>query len=235
MNSRMERLWDMVARSCEDGDIIAQAGFKNSFTGLPYTYEEVTDSTLGKIGKYLRGDCTVLEIGVASGITARVIAPHVKKYIGIDISAETLKRTEQAMSMEGYNNIEFVKACANQIDTLQIDSPDIIVMNSVIQYFESTDDFVEVIEKAAEIVGNGVIFVGDVLDLEKKELYLQELEKHGKKPNRYDMWYKKELMKDAGGKIGKKVIISDKAKRNHDSDFNYRYDVIFVSEAKDAE
>lgn len=60
---------------------------------------------MNKLKPYCTKNTTVLEIGVASGITCYAMAPLVNKYIGIDISTETLKNTRRQLQKKNIANV----------------------------------------------------------------------------------------------------------------------------------
>ena len=228
-----EIMWDMIARSAVEDNIIQQAGWKSSFTGRLFSEEEMKEygeNVIYKLKPYIHKDSTVVEIGIGSGITARYVAPYVKEYIGIDISGESLKRTQKQMESEGYTNIKFLKRAAQEIDTVELQKTDIVIFNSIIQYFNDYQECQKIIKKTSDLLINGIIFVGDVLDIEKKEEYLKEIEKNNGTCNKSDLWYSREFMRNIAYDIPciKDIFISDKEIWTIQNEMTkYRYDVIY--------
>lgn len=104
-------MWDTIAKRAErdSEDVeIKQTGWINSFSGNYFSKEEMQEyssNTLNKLKPYCTKNTTVLEIGVASGITCYAMAPLVNKYIGIDISTETLKNTRRQLQKKNIENV----------------------------------------------------------------------------------------------------------------------------------
>ena len=107
--SNLETLWDMTARNAGEDDAISQSGWISSFTGKPFSEKEMqeyVDDISTKIRPFINRDSKVLEIGIGSGLVAKEIAPVVRSYTGIDISEETLRKTEHNMQRWNIQNVE---------------------------------------------------------------------------------------------------------------------------------
>lgn len=139
MNDRANALmWDSIAKRSvnnSESSSIEQTGWINSFTGDYFSEEEMREyanNTCSKLITYCKKNKTVFEIGIASGITCFEIAPLVKKYIGIDISRETLKCTQKQLSQRKLDNVTLLCGEAGNIDALNLkDKLDIVIINSV--------------------------------------------------------------------------------------------------------
>lgn len=241
MNYRAnELMWDSIAkRSASESNSIKQTGWRSSFTGEYFTEEEMEEyanNTYKKLEKYCKPDITVLEIGVASGITCFAIAPLVKKYIGIDISKETIKCTQKQLEEKNMNNVTLLCGEAGKIGELQLKEKfDVVIINSVAQYFPGYNYFINVMKQLIEHMSdNGIIFVGDVMDLAQKSLLQAQLEKCGKKNNKNDLYYPKKFMKEVPGYVKNivNVSISEKIGIIENELKLYRYDVLFTIDKK---
>jgi ubiquinone/menaquinone biosynthesis C-methylase UbiE len=76
-------------------------------------------------------------------------------------------------------NITLLHAAANELsEHVEKNSIDVIIINSVIQYFETTDYLEKVLnDLMAMLKPNGVLFIGDVRDADKWEDYVEFLKK----------------------------------------------------------
>lgn len=163
-------LWDQVAH--EGQDEIVSSGWVSSFTGLPFSLEEMEEykgNVLKKLQPYLYSDCRILEIGCGSGLTAFTIAPHVGFYLGVDISSAILKKNSARAEQGAFSNLQFAPLAAHEIDTLTERDFDIIIINSVIHCFPGHNYFKNILKKAVNLSRDkGVIFLGDLMDLDLK-------------------------------------------------------------------
>lgn len=175
---RDARIWDLVASMAEDD--IAAGGFQSSFTGKTITAAEAkqfVDNTFAKLEPYLSKEGTVaLEVGCASGLTMYRIAPYCKKYIGTDMAEVNLKRDQEKNERDGICNIELEQCNAAEIGKFAGKGVNLVILNSVVQYFENEEYLNKVLETAIGIMpSNGIVFVGDVRDKERKEEFEKEV------------------------------------------------------------
>jgi hypothetical protein len=153
-------LWSYVAQQANDE--IDLGGWKSSFTGLPFSKEEMDeygDNILQKLTPWLTPETNVLEIGCSSGITLFKIAPHVKTYFGTDLSADILVKTQKEVETKGLMNVKLEPLMAHNIDQLSGTNFDVIIINSVIQSFSGYNYLHHVIEKVIALASdNAIVF-----------------------------------------------------------------------------
>lgn len=170
-------LWDFVGEDATND--IEGGGWLSSYTGEPLTREIMTDysnNVLEKLRPYLTKETRVLEIGCASGISMFNILPHVKEYYGTDLSDSILKKTAAAAHEKGYGNVVLSCMPAHDIHLLEDNSFDIVIINSVVQCFNGLNYLREVTGKAITLLKeNGIIFFGDIMDLESKDELIHSL------------------------------------------------------------
>ncbi|CAN5484028.1 hypothetical protein BH09BAC3_BH09BAC3_34000 [soil metagenome] len=179
LNESMKKeLWEYVGSEAKDE--IEGGGWIDSYTGLPISQQEMKeygDNVVQKLRPFLSKNTRVLEIGCASGITMFALAPLVKWYVGTDLSEVILKKDQQRIAAEGINNIELINMYAHEVDQLHKQDYDIIIINSVVQNFNGYNYLREVIQKCIGLMSSqSVLFVGDVMDLEKKLELVKSLE-----------------------------------------------------------
>ncbi|NEW09285.1 amino acid adenylation domain-containing protein [Paenibacillus sp. SYP-B3998] len=175
-----ERLWELV-RSEGTGDILG-GGWVSSYTGQPFTrleMDEYADNILHKLKPRLHAGTRVLEIGCASGISMYRIAPHVGFYCGTDLSEAMIKQNQSVCEVEGWNHIQLHCLPADRIDELEEGAFDVVILNSVIQYFHGHNYLRRVLRQiTSKLRDQGVLFIGDVMDLEQKEALFASLRQH---------------------------------------------------------
>lgn len=177
-NKLMDKsLWEFIGDTAEDE--IYGGGWISSYTGEKFTeieMEEYKQNTLDKIKPYLRSNRSVLEIGCASGISMFAIAPYVETYFGTDLSKTIIDKNRSRVINEGINNIELECLQAHEIDAITNRRFDIIIINSVIQYFPSHNYLRDVLKKCITLLNDeGVIYFGDVMDLDLKDEMIESL------------------------------------------------------------
>jgi amino acid adenylation domain-containing protein len=170
------QLWNYVAESSVDE--ITEGGWFNSFTGKPFTREEMqeyAENLLEKLTPLLHQQTRVLEIGCGSGISMYTIAPHVGSYYGTDLSPVIVEKNRQRAQKQSFDNITLQCVPAHQIGQTREKNFDLIILNSVIHCFPGHNYFRKVIGKSISLLKNqGYIFIGDIMDLELKDRLSRE-------------------------------------------------------------
>ncbi|QLE40077.1 amino acid adenylation domain-containing protein [Nostoc sp. C052] len=115
----------------------------------------------------------VLEIGCGTGLLLSRIAKNCKQYWGCDYSIAAIKHVEQVCStVEGLEHVRLLHQMADNFTDIPQGEFDTVVINSVVQYFPSTEYLLQVLEGAiATISKKGRIFIGDVRSLPLLEPY----------------------------------------------------------------
>lgn len=134
----------------------------SSYTGQPYSdadMREWVDVTTARIAAL--GARSILEIGCGSGLLLLPLAGATERYVGSDISGQALDTL--ATRTRHLPQVELLQAQANEIAGSVDGGFELIVLNSVIQYFPGAAYLVEVLEQCLRLLApGGRIFVGDV-------------------------------------------------------------------------
>ncbi|MBV1882890.1 MAG: LLM class flavin-dependent oxidoreductase [Pseudomonadales bacterium] len=159
------------------------SGWLDSYTGEQHDEEhmrEWVDSTVDRILELKPK--RVLEIGCGTGLMLYRVAPHCENYVGVDFSGSALNLIEEQVEKLGMNNVSLIQSAA---DTLPLDDNrlkdngpfDLIVINSVIQYFPSASYLVGVINNLTSVLTpTGKLFIGDARSLALRDTFHQSLE-----------------------------------------------------------
>ena len=180
-------LWRHVGETAVD-DITA-GGWISSYTGKPFSPKEMDeygDNILAKLQPLLHPKMKVLEIGCASGISMYRIAPKVAFYYGTDLSPVIIDKNKQRIEKQGHQNIKLKTMAAHEIHQLKIQNNKfhLIIINSVIQCFPGHNYLGKVIKQAIDLLEEkGHLFIGDIMDQEKKQTLVRELN-HFKRNNK---------------------------------------------------
>jgi amino acid adenylation domain-containing protein len=144
-------------------------GWNSSFTGEPIPDEEMRewlDDTVA--GILARRPRRVLELGCGTGLVLFRVAPHCESYVATDFSRAALDHIRKHLGLLGpaASRVRLEHAFADDLPLLRPGSADLVVLNSVVQYFPDVHYLVRLLERAVDVVApGGAIFVGDVRSL----------------------------------------------------------------------
>lgn len=216
-------LWDYVANSSDN--LVQASGWINSYSGAVFQnaeIKEMVDNISFKVEPFLNQNAVVLEIGCGTGMIISELAPKVKKYIGTDISNETLKICKDNVANKGISNVLLQNLSALEIGLLKDTKFDLIIVNSVIQYFPSHQYLRDFLSTASELLSdNGVIFLGDIRDKNLQEDYYQSLLKNDKtksldlnkmRDTESELFLSDKFFEDFFGRIGYQSLIKSSEK-----------------------
>nr|WP_018694105.1 non-ribosomal peptide synthetase [Algicola sagamiensis] len=172
-NSRLNDWSSLFETTYAQTDYSPYLGWHSSFTGEPLPEQEMTawvEETVQSILPF--NPKHVLEIGCGAGLLLNKIAHHCKSYTGTDLSKAALERLQQQIENQSdLNNITLKHQLAHDFSGLKESRYDVIVLNSVIQYFPSIDYLQTVLCGLTELVAEkGRIFIGDIRSLAHFEM-----------------------------------------------------------------
>ncbi len=163
----------------------AEPGFNivswnSSYTRQPIPAEQMRDwveCTVAEILSLKPRD--VLEIGCGTGLLLLRVAPSCKRYVACDFSAASLKRLRSQMEQVAgsWEAVTLLERAADNFESLDDDSFDTVIINSVVQYFPNVSYLTKVLEGAVNAVRpGGSIFIGDVRSLPLLEVFAASVE-----------------------------------------------------------
>ena len=149
------------------------AGWISSYTKQPIPAEAMQEQIASTCDRLLAfKPRQVLEIGCGTGLLLSRIAPSCERYVGTDFSHSVIQVLQDQIARQNVPNIELHELPANQLDAFARGSFDLVIVNSVVQYFPSIDYLVDFLDKAMAVVGHGgIIQLGDVRNLALLEAY----------------------------------------------------------------
>ncbi|WP_212004587.1 non-ribosomal peptide synthetase [Chitinophaga sp. HK235] len=143
-------------------------GWNDSFTGSPIAADEMREWQQDILDVILsHKPVNVLEIGCGSGLIYYPLAGHIKRYIGTDFSAVSLRKIRNRIDNGGkvYPSTLLKTCAAHEITLDGNEVVDTIVLNSVVQYFPGENYLTDVIAASIPLLkGKGQIIIGDVRD-----------------------------------------------------------------------
>ncbi|KYC42732.1 non-ribosomal peptide synthetase [Scytonema hofmannii PCC 7110] len=144
------------------------SGWNSSYTGQAIPAPQMREWVESTVNRILaEKPQRVLEIGCGSGLLLFRVAKHCQEYWGADYSSATIRNLERLCGeIEGLGNVRLLHRKADNFEGIPQGAFDMVVVNSVVQYFPSVDYLLQVLEGAmAAIATTGKIFVGDVRSL----------------------------------------------------------------------
>jgi amino acid adenylation domain-containing protein/non-ribosomal peptide synthase protein (TIGR01720 family) len=115
----------------------------------------------------------IIEIGCGTGLILFQLAEYCNNYYGCDISEKSLSYIKHNLpSKLDKVNIKLESKAAHEIHNANCSMSDMVIINSVVQYFPSITYLIEVIESAMEKISiGGKIFIGDIRNYKLNELF----------------------------------------------------------------
>ncbi|MBE9159372.1 amino acid adenylation domain-containing protein [Nodosilinea sp. LEGE 06152] len=142
-------------------------GWNSSYTGDPIPLEQMKEWVSDRVQQILAlKPKRVLEIGCGTGLLLFQIAPHCQQYVGTDFSAVSLASIQHQIDTLNLSHVELLHRMATDFEGIDLGSFDVVILNSVVQYFPTETYLMQVLKKAIEAVAEGgVLFIGDVRNL----------------------------------------------------------------------
>jgi natural product biosynthesis luciferase-like monooxygenase protein len=157
------------------------SGWLSSTTGEPIAPEQMREWLDHTVARVLAlKPKRVLEIGCGTGMILYACLPHVEHYTGVDVSPSALERIRAELDSAERAKVTLVNQPAHLLEGLADQRFDLVVINSVAQYFPGADYLAQVLDRASRLlVDGGKVFLGDVRSLEEMQAFhtLVELQK----------------------------------------------------------
>jgi amino acid adenylation domain-containing protein len=142
-------------------------GWNSSYTGEPIPAEEMREWVDGTVERLLALDHRrVLEVGCGTGLLLFRVAPETERYVGTDFSSVALDLVRREAARRDLAQVELARRTADDWSGAEAGSFDLVVLNSVVQYFPGVDYLLRVLEGAVRTVRpGGAVWIGDVRSL----------------------------------------------------------------------
>ena len=100
----------------------------------------------------------VLEIGCGTGLLLFRLAPRCDRYVGTDLSATAIDQVRRtATALPGLGHVELHEGTATDLGAIAEGQFDLVLLNSVVQYFPSFD-YLGVVRAAAVRRPGGLLY-----------------------------------------------------------------------------
>lgn len=154
------------------------SGWLNSYTGEQHPEEDMLEWVTATTERILAlRPRRVLEIGCGTGMILYRVAPQCQQYIGVDFSAHALGLIAHQVAALGWDNVQLVQSAADSLVMADAEPFDLVVINSVAQYFPSADYLLGVLKNIGNLLTeDGRVFIGDVRSLPLMNSFHHSLE-----------------------------------------------------------
>jgi amino acid adenylation domain-containing protein len=154
------------------------AGWDSTYTGDPLSEQDMREQVESTVERILSvKPKRVLEIGCGTGLLLFKLVPHVDGYVGTDFSRAALDYVKGHLSTSDAERVTLLERSADNVSGLEPASFDIVVLNSVVQYFPNAEYLIRVLTSAMRMAApGGYIFVGDVRSLPLLEAFHTSVE-----------------------------------------------------------
>jgi amino acid adenylation domain-containing protein len=173
---------DIYQQGCPGSDPeLNLVGWNSSYTGEPLPEEEMRSWVDDVSQRILAANPRrVLEIGCGTGMLLFRIARRCERYEGWDFSETALAHIREILASGGsLPGVRLEKRLADDFTGKEKDSFDVVILNSVVQYFPSVEYLLRVLAQAVSVVApGGFIYVGDVRSLPLLEAYAASVQLH---------------------------------------------------------
>ncbi|MEY2932531.1 MAG: hypothetical protein RL033_3280, partial [Pseudomonadota bacterium] len=166
--SEWQKIWDETYAQEKASESEQElAGWQSSYTGQALPEAQMRDWIAQTTARLLSlRPRRVLEVGCGTGLILRQLLPHVESYLATDASSVVLERLAASLPGEATERVRLACVAAAELATLGEHGFDVIVLNSVVQYFPSFEYLRQVLEQAVALLApGGALFIGDVRSL----------------------------------------------------------------------
>ncbi len=155
-------------------------GWNSSYTGEPIPAAEMREWVDGTVARLLALEHRrVLEVGCGTGLLLFRVAPSAERYRGLDLSAVALAQVRAGLDRHPLPQVELAQGTAGDWSGAGPGEFDLVILNSVVQYFPDVDYLARALERAvAAVAPGGAVFVGDVRSLPLLEAFHASVQLH---------------------------------------------------------
>ena len=192
-----DETYHQAAQAFVDDVTFNITGWESSYTRTPIPSEEMREWVTTTVERIVRHQPKhILELGCGSGLLLFRLADQCERYVATDFAASALTYIRENLNPT-WDHVELYQQTADDFSGLMDQQFDMIVLNSVVQYFPSITYLFTVLDNALKIlVPGGQIFIGDVRSLPLLEMFVSAVQLHQASPNtgRTVLWQRVQQM-----------------------------------------
>jgi amino acid adenylation domain-containing protein len=229
-------------------------GWNSSYTNAPIPAEEMREWRNSTVERILAlRPRRALEVGFGTGLLLSQVAPHCETYYATDFAQSSLDYVQRNLmaNSDGLSHVKLFKRRADEFSGLGDELFDLVIFNSVVQYFPSLDYLLRVLESALKVLKpDGCIFLGDIRNFKLIEAFHASVQLYQSPPSlntetlreriRKGVALEDELLVDPAlfGALKKRfpqlaaVSVHLKRSNDHNELTRFRYDVVLRLNAR---
>ncbi|WP_170176474.1 class I SAM-dependent DNA methyltransferase [Lentzea flaviverrucosa] len=175
-----QRFWDTTYRysRARDNNGLDTSGWFDNRTLEPLPAEQM-EEWVGSSADRVRSlrPSTILDIGCGTGLMLFRLAPSCTRYVGVDFSAQAISDLRESVGKGSrLAHVELLHGAAIDAAEIVRGTFDVVLLNSVIQYFPDAAHLADVLSSLRSVVApGGAIFVGDVRNADLREAFHTDL------------------------------------------------------------
>jgi amino acid adenylation domain-containing protein len=150
-------------------------GWVSSYTQEQFPDAEIREQVDFTVERILSWEPRrILEVGCGTGLLMMRLAPHCQEYLGVDFVPELVDYARRAVTQAGnqLSHVELQCRAADEMGDLPDQHFDVILLNSVVQYFPDLDYLSGVLSTLVrKTKSGGRILIGDVRSLPLLEVF----------------------------------------------------------------
>lgn len=178
LRSMYEEIYDQAPLHADP--LLNTIGWNSSYDAKPIPLPEMVDWIESTVARLRRlKPRRIVELGCGVGLILLRLAEDAEQYIGTDFSRLALSTLANAVAQRPHlkERVQLYQQSVDRLDGLQVGEHDLVVLNSVCQYFPSPHYLYRVIRGAANLLRpGGFIFLGDLRSLPLLDAFHLSLE-----------------------------------------------------------
>ncbi|MEM8531994.1 MAG: amino acid adenylation domain-containing protein, partial [Chloroflexota bacterium] len=192
-----DETYHQAAQASVDDATFNITGWESSYTRTPIPAEEMHEwvtTTVERIARHRPKQ--ILELGCGSGLLLFRLAEQCERYVATDFAAGALTYIHENLN-PNWDHVELYQQTADDFSGLVNQQFDMIVLNSVVQYFPNITYLLHVLESALKVLApGGQIFIGDVRSLPLLDVFMSAVQLYQASPNtgRTALWQRVQQM-----------------------------------------
>ncbi|MFX0132122.1 MAG: class I SAM-dependent methyltransferase [Candidatus Hodarchaeota archaeon] len=127
---------------------------------LTYNYpEQITARDVNELLEFVTNESVVLDIGCGPGRIEWMLAPHVKKVYGVDISSKAIKFAKKGVKKFDIDNVSFMVNNGRDLKSFKNEFFDLVFSYATFQHMDKETTFIYLDEIFRVLKRNGIAYL----------------------------------------------------------------------------